>query len=359
MLQFELLAPTRRPRAPRPPDPQPRRGADADLHARGHLRHRQGRDAALAGGDGRADHPGQHLPPVDAPRPGRARSSSAACTASSSWNKPDPHRLGRLPGLEPGRDAQDQRGRREVRVAGQRRQAVPHARDLDADPDRAEQRHRHAVRRVHALRDQGPHHDRGRGAHLDGAEPRWARRCQAEFARLENPNALFGIVQGGMFEHLREESLAALVEMDFPGYAVGGVSVGEPKDEMLRIMAHTPHRLPAHKPRYLMGVGTPEDLVEGVAARRGHVRLRDAHAQCAQRPPVHALRRPEDPQRAPPQRRASAGRDLHLLRLQGPHGAPTARVTGGFSRAYLHHLERCGEMLAPDAGHASTTCTTT
>ncbi len=69
--------------------------------------------------------------------------------------------------------------------------------------------------------------------------------------------------------------------MDFPGYAVGGVSVGEPKDEMLRIMAHTPHRLPAHKPRYLMGVGTPEDLVEGVAAGRGHVRLRHAHAQRA------------------------------------------------------------------------------
>jgi queuine tRNA-ribosyltransferase len=94
---------------------------------------------------------------------------------------------------------------------------------------------------------------------------RWAKRCQDEFARLGNPNALFGIVQGGMFENLRQESLDALVEMDFPGYAVGGVSVGEPKDEMLRIMAHTPHRLPAHKPRYLMGVGTPEDLVEGVA----------------------------------------------------------------------------------------------
>ena len=94
---------------------------------------------------------------------------------------------------------------------------------------------------------------------------RWARRSQAEFARLENPNALFGIVQGGMFEHLRQESLDQLVEMDFPGYAVGGVSVGEPKDEMLRVMAHTPHRLPANKPRYLMGVGTPEDLVEGVA----------------------------------------------------------------------------------------------
>ena len=95
---------------------------------------------------------------------------------------------------------------------------------------------------------------------------RWAKRCLTEFARLENPNALFGIVQGGMFEHLREESLDALVELDLPGYAIGGVSVGEPKEEMQRIMAHTPHRLPADKPRYLMGVGTPEDLVEGVAA---------------------------------------------------------------------------------------------
>src|SRR6185369_7481291 len=93
---------------------------------------------------------------------------------------------------------------------------------------------------------------------------RWAHRCVAEFQRLQNPNALFGIVQGGMFENLREASLAALAELDLPGYAIGGVSVGEPKEEMLRIMAHTPQRLPAHKPRYLMGVGTPEDLVYGV-----------------------------------------------------------------------------------------------
>ncbi|HSH88700.1 MAG TPA: tRNA guanosine(34) transglycosylase Tgt, partial [Ramlibacter sp.] len=134
---------------------------------------------------------------------------------------------------------------------------------------------------------------------------RWAQRCKEEFARLANPNALFGIVQGGMFEHLREESLAALVEMSFPGYAVGGVSVGEPKDEMLRIMAHTPHRLPANKPRYLMGVGTPEDLVEGVAqgvdmfdcvmptrnARNGHLftrfgdlKIRNARHRIDERP---------------------------------------------------------------------------
>ena len=170
---------------------------------------------------------------------------------------------------------------------------------------------------------------------------RWARRCKAEFARLENPNALFGIVQGGMFEHLREESLDALVEMDFPGYAVGGVSVGEPKEEMLRIMAHTPHRLPADKPRYLMGVGTPEDLVEGVAqgvdmfdcvmptrnARNGHLFTRFGDLK---------IRNARDI--AP-----TSGRcDCRACRLPTTCGAASRR-------AYLHHLERCGEMLAPDA----------
>ena len=94
-----------------------------------------------------------------------------------------PHRLGRLPGLEPGRDAQDRRGGREVRLAGQRRQAVPHARGVDADPDAAEQRHRHAVRRVHALRHQGPRHHRGRGALLDGAEPALGRRAARRNSR--------------------------------------------------------------------------------------------------------------------------------------------------------------------------------
>ena len=108
-----------------------------------------------------------------------------------------------------------------------------------------------------------------------------------------------------MFENLREASVAALAELDLPGYAVGGVSVGEPKDEMLRIMAHTPHRLPAAKPRYLMGVGTPEDLVDGVAhgvdmfdcvmptrnARNGHLftrfgdlRMRNARYKTDERP---------------------------------------------------------------------------
>ena len=164
---------------------------------------------------------------------------------------------------------------------------------------------------------------------------RWAVRSKAEFERLGNPNALFGIVQGGMFEHLRAESAAALAEMDFPGYAIGGVSVGEPKPEMQRIMAHTPPHLPAAKPRYLMGVGTPEDLVEGVSrgidmfdcvmptrnARNGHLftrfgdlRIRNARYKSDERP------------------------------LDPSCGCTACR---GFSRAYLHHLDRCGEMLGP------------
>ncbi len=175
---------------------------------------------------------------------------------------------------------------------------------------------------------------------------RWARRCIAEFARLENPNALFGIVQGGMFEHLREESLAALVEMNLPGYAIGGVSVGEPKNEMLRIMAHTPHRLPEGKPRYLMGVGTPEDLVDGVAAgvdmfdcvmptrnaRNGHVftRFGDLKIRNARHKSDHT---PIDETCTC---YACKGRTL-----------ADGSTEGGFSRAYLHHLDRCGEMLGP------------
>ncbi|HUG22815.1 tRNA guanosine(34) transglycosylase Tgt [Piscinibacter sp.] len=164
---------------------------------------------------------------------------------------------------------------------------------------------------------------------------RWARRCLDEFNRLENPNALFGIVQGGMFENLREESLESLVELDLPGYAIGGVSVGEPKEAMQRIVAHTPHRLPPHKPRYLMGVGTPEDLLDGVAAgvdmfdcvmptrnaRNGHLftrfgdlRLRNTRYKTDERP------------------------------IDETCGCAACTR---FSRAYLHHLDRCGEMLGP------------
>ena len=95
---------------------------------------------------------------------------------------------------------------------------------------------------------------------------RWAHRSNDEFKKLQNPNALFAIVQGGMFEDLREESLAGLNQVDTPGIAIGGLSVGEPKEEFLRVLAHIGPQLPGHKPHYLMGVGTPEDLVAGISA---------------------------------------------------------------------------------------------
>jgi queuine tRNA-ribosyltransferase len=93
---------------------------------------------------------------------------------------------------------------------------------------------------------------------------RWAERSRRAFEGSHN--ALFGIVQGGMYEPLRDESLAGLTGIGFDGYAIGGLSVGEPKEDMRRILAHTAPRLPADRPRYLMGVGTPEDLVESVSA---------------------------------------------------------------------------------------------
>ncbi|MBC7730397.1 MAG: tRNA guanosine(34) transglycosylase Tgt [Bacteriovorax sp.] len=171
---------------------------------------------------------------------------------------------------------------------------------------------------------------------------RWATRCLDEHTRLANPNALFGIVQGGMFENLRQESLDALVALDLPGYAIGGVSVGEPKPLMQQIVAHTPHRLPAHKPRYLMGVGTPEDLVEGVQgggdmfdcvmptrnARNGHLFTRFGDLK------IRNARHKTDEQPL------DSTCSCHTCRGATPFG-------GGFSRAYLHHLDRCGEMLGP------------
>src|SRR6187455_2903579 len=164
---------------------------------------------------------------------------------------------------------------------------------------------------------------------------RWAMRCETEFARLENPNALFGIVQGGMYETLREASLDALVAMDLPGYAVGGVSVGEPKDEMLRILAHTPHRLPAGKPRYLMGVGTPEDLVQGVEAG---VDMFDCVMPTRNARNGHLFTRFGD------LRIRNARYKTDELPIDPSCACPTC---ARFSRAYVHHLDRCGEMLAP------------
>ncbi len=162
---------------------------------------------------------------------------------------------------------------------------------------------------------------------------RWAKRSYDEFRRSENPNALFGIVQGGMFEHLRDESLAGLNEIGFDGIAIGGLSVGEPKEDMLRVLAHIGPRLPADKPHYLMGVGTPEDLVAGVAngvdmfdcvmptrnARNGWLFTRFGDIK------IKNARYKED------QRPLDESCDCYACRH--------------FSRAYLHHLHRAGEIL--------------
>ena len=160
---------------------------------------------------------------------------------------------------------------------------------------------------------------------------RWAARSKA--AHGDNPSALFGIVQGGMYEDLRQESLAGLVDIGFDGYAIGGLSVGEPKDEMMHVLDHVANALPADRPRYLMGVGTPADLLESV--RRG-IDMFD----CVM-----------------PTRNARNGflfTSRGVLKLRNSrHKHSTAPVDENcdcytcqnFSRAYLHHLDKCNEIL--------------
>ncbi|MCW8125282.1 tRNA guanosine(34) transglycosylase Tgt [Microbulbifer halophilus] len=160
---------------------------------------------------------------------------------------------------------------------------------------------------------------------------RWAERSKK--AHGDSPSALFGIVQGGMYPELRDTSLRGLEEIGFDGYAIGGLSVGEPKEEMVKVLDHLAHRMPAERPRYLMGVGKPEDIVEAV--RRG-VDMFD----CVM-----------------PTRNARNG---HLFTAEGVvkiRNAAHRHDTGpleadcdcytceNFSRGYLHHLDRCGEIL--------------
>ncbi|MFM8502075.1 MAG: tRNA guanosine(34) transglycosylase Tgt [Fluviibacter sp.] len=163
---------------------------------------------------------------------------------------------------------------------------------------------------------------------------RWARRSRDEHDRLENSNALFGIVQGGMHEALRDESLAGLKDINFNGFAIGGLSVGEPKEDMMRILAHTAPQLPTDKPRYLMGVGTPEDLMDSVEqgidmfdcvmptrnARNGHLFTRFGDVKI---------------------------KNARFKTEQGPLDPTCSCYTcQNFSRAYLHHLFRAGEILS-------------
>jgi queuine tRNA-ribosyltransferase len=162
---------------------------------------------------------------------------------------------------------------------------------------------------------------------------RWAERCRAAFEKAPADRALFGIVQGGDQPSLREESARRLVELGFHGYAVGGLAVGESEEVMLRMVAVTAPVLPADRPRYLMGVGTPADLLKTIAlgidmfdcvlptrngrhglafTRFGPINIKNAH---------HA----EDPRPLDPRSRCPAARE--------------------FSRAYLHHLFKAGEAL--------------
>jgi queuine tRNA-ribosyltransferase len=160
---------------------------------------------------------------------------------------------------------------------------------------------------------------------------RWAKRSKD--AHGDNPNALFGIVQGGMYEHLREESINGLLDIGFDGYAIGGLSVGEPKDEMMGTLDAIHSKMPTDKPRYLMGVGTPEDLVEAVSrgidmfdcvmptrnARNGHlfttfgvVKIRNSQYEFDTKP------------------------------IDENCGCYTCQ---NYSRSYLRHLDKCQEML--------------
>ncbi len=161
---------------------------------------------------------------------------------------------------------------------------------------------------------------------------RWAARSKQ--AHAGNPNALFGIVQGGMHEDLREASLAGLAAIGFDGYAIGGLSVGEPKADMARILEHTAPRLPADRPRYLMGVGTPEDIVHAVA--RG-IDMFD----CVM--PTRNARHGVLFTRHGDLRIKNARHRSELGPIDETCGCYTCRH---FSRAYLHHLFRAGESLA-------------
>ncbi|NSY35623.1 tRNA guanosine(34) transglycosylase Tgt [Pseudoalteromonas sp. JC28] len=160
---------------------------------------------------------------------------------------------------------------------------------------------------------------------------RWAKRSKA--AHGDNPSALFGIIQGGMYPELRAESQQGLEEIGFDGYALGGLSVGEPKEDMINILDQCAYKMPENKPRYLMGVGKPEDLVEAVRrgidmfdcvmptrnARNGHlfvtggvVKIRNAAHKTDTSP-------------------LDAECDCHTCK--------------NYSRAYLHHLDKCNEIL--------------
>ncbi|MFU2132347.1 tRNA guanosine(34) transglycosylase Tgt [Gallibacterium anatis] len=162
---------------------------------------------------------------------------------------------------------------------------------------------------------------------------RWAKRCRVHFDKLGNKNALFGIIQGGVHENLRQISLDGLLEIGFDGYAVGGLAVGEPKEDMHRILEYICPKIPQDKPRYLMGVGKPEDLVEGVRrgidmfdcvmptrnARNGHLFVTDGVVK------IRNAKYRDDTSTLDPEC------DCYTCRH--------------YTKSYLYHLDKCGEIL--------------
>ena len=165
---------------------------------------------------------------------------------------------------------------------------------------------------------------------------RWAERSRRAFDDLKNPNALFGIVQGGVYPALRKRSAEALIDIGYDGYAVGGLAVGEPEHERNATLDRTTPLLPPDKPRYLMGVGRPEDIVEAVC--RG-IDMFDCVMPTRNARNAHLFTR----QGVLRIRNAKYERDTRVLDPEC--GCYTCR--SGFSRAYLRHLDRCGEMLGP------------
>jgi queuine tRNA-ribosyltransferase len=165
---------------------------------------------------------------------------------------------------------------------------------------------------------------------------RWAARSRHAFDELRNPNALFGIVQGGTYPKWREVSARGLLQIGFDGYAVGGLAVGEPETERNRTLEETVPLLPTDRPRYLMGVGRPQDIVEAVVrgidlfdcvmptrnARNAHIFTRNGVLRL---------------------RNAQYERDMRPI----DEACACYACASGFARAYLRHLDKCGEMLGP------------
>ena len=309
MLTFETAQDRHRPgrpprhaRAARPPHAQPRRGRNPHLHARGHLRHGQGRDAAQPDRHGCADHSGQHLPPVDAPWAGRDAELRRPAPVRE-MGQAHPHRLGRLPGLALGE-------MRKISEEGVRFSSPVNGDKLFLTPEISMQIQTMLNSDIVMQFDEcTPYETKGHltterearsSMELIAALGRSAARPSSRSWRT--PTRCSASCRAACSRTCARNRWTQLVEMDFPGYAVGGVSVGEPKDA--DAADHGAHPAPPARPQAALpdGRGHARRPGRGRGAGRGHVRLRDAHAQRAQRHAVHPLRRPEDPQRPPQER---------------------------------------------------------